>query len=94
VHNHGLQPELQPPLPYVDEFRNAIVGALRSGDAEFLANWRERAPHAVRAHPSEEHFLPLLVAYGAAGAGPRVERIDLGVDGGAIAMDAFIFQPN
>jgi 4,5-DOPA dioxygenase extradiol len=48
----------------------------------------------VRAHPSEEHFLPLLVAYGAAGAGPRVERIDLGVDGGAIAMDAFIFQPN
>jgi 4,5-DOPA dioxygenase extradiol len=94
AHDHGLQPELQPPLPYVDEFRNAIVGALRSGDAEFLANWRERAPHAVRAHPSEEHFLPLLVAYGAAGAGPRVERIDLGVDGGAIAMDAFVFQPN
>jgi 4,5-DOPA dioxygenase extradiol len=94
VHDHGLQPELQPPLPYVDEFRNAIVGALRSGDAEFLANWRERAPHAVRAHPSEEHFLPLLVAYGAAEAGPRVERIDLGVDGGAIAMDAFVFQPN
>jgi 4,5-DOPA dioxygenase extradiol len=94
VHEHGLQPELQPPLPYVDEFRDAIVGALRAGDLEFLANWRARAPHARRAHPTEEHFLPLLVAYAAAAAAPRVERIDLGVDGGAIAMDAVVFQPN
>jgi len=92
VHEHGLQPVLQPPPHYVQEFRDAIDAALRTGDREFLANWRERAPHARRAHPTEEHFLPLLVAYASAGARPGVERIDLGVDGGAIAMDAFVFR--
>jgi len=94
VHEHGLQPELQAPQPYVAEFRDAIDAALRRGDLEFLASYRERAPHAQRAHPTDEHFLPLLVAYTAAGARPQVERIDLGVDGGAIAMDAFVFRPS
>jgi hypothetical protein len=37
--------------------------------------------------------LPLLVAYAAAGVRPEVERIDLGVDAGAIAMDTFVFRP-
>jgi 4,5-DOPA dioxygenase extradiol len=92
VHERGLQPELQPPPPYVSEFRDAIDAALRRGDQEFLANWRQGAPHARRAHPTEEHFLPLLVAYAAAGARPDVERIDLGVDGAAIAMDVFVFR--
>ena len=93
VREHGLQPEAGAALPYVDEFRNAIEAALRGADLELLSNYRERAPHAQRAHPSEEHFLPLLVAYAAAGVRPEVERIDLGVDGGAIAMDAFVFRP-
>jgi 4,5-DOPA dioxygenase extradiol len=93
VHEHGFQPELQAPLPYVQQFRDAIDAALQSGDLEFLANYRERAPDATRAHPTEEHFLPLPVAFAAAGARPQVERIDLGVDGGAIAMDAYVFRP-
>jgi len=94
VHENGLQPTLQEPLTYVREFREAVEAGLRRGDLEFLANYRERAPHAQRAHPTEDHFLPLLVAYAAAGDRPQVERIDLGVDGGAIAMDVFVFRPN
>jgi 4,5-DOPA dioxygenase extradiol len=93
VHENGLQPTLQEPMPYVREFRDAVEAGVRRGDLEFLANYRERAPHAQRAHPTEDHFLPLLVAYAAAGTRPQVERIDLGVDGGAIAMDVFVFRP-
>ena len=37
----------------------------RTTDVDALLDYRARAPHAVRAHPSEEHFLPLLVAQGA-----------------------------
>jgi 4,5-DOPA dioxygenase extradiol len=92
VHERGLEPRLQAPPNYVQEFRDAIDCALRMDDLEFLANWRERAPNARRAHPTDEHFLPLLVAYTAAGPRPRVERIDLGVDGSAIAMDVFVFD--
>ena len=93
VHEQGLQPHLQQGAPYVQEFRDAIARAVSEGDTEYLAAWRERAPHARRAHPTDEHFLPLLVAYAAAGARPHVDRIDLGVDGGAIAMDVFTFRP-
>jgi 4,5-DOPA dioxygenase extradiol len=92
VRDHGLVPSVQPPVPYVTEFRDAVDAALRRGDIDWLAQYRERAPHARRAHPTEEHFLPLLVAYGAAGAGATVERIDLGVDAGFLAMDAYRFE--
>jgi 4,5-DOPA dioxygenase extradiol len=47
----------------------------------------------LRAHPTDEHFLPLLVAYGAAGGHPRVERVHRSIVGGALAMDAYRFQP-
>ena len=93
VRTNGLEPSIQPALPYVEEFCEAIDGALQRDDLDFLAHFRERAPSAHRAHPSEEHFLPLLVAYAAAGPSPGVERIELGVDGGAIAMDMFRFRP-
>jgi 4,5-DOPA dioxygenase extradiol len=59
--------------------------------------WRELAPHAARAHPTPEHFMPLFVAFGAAseanGPPPRVERLDAGVDSGVLAMDAYVFSP-
>jgi 4,5-DOPA dioxygenase extradiol len=89
----GLEPSIQPAATYVDEFCASIDSALRRGDSDFLAHWRQRAPHAARAHPSDEHFLPLLVAYGAAGPGAAVERIDLGVDSAVLAMDAYRFSP-
>ncbi|MGE5337019.1 MAG: DODA-type extradiol aromatic ring-opening family dioxygenase [Gemmatimonadota bacterium] len=79
--------------PYVEEFRAWVDAALRGDDAERIARWADEAPHAQRAHPSDEHFLPLPFAFGAAGARPTVERIDLGVDSGVLAMDAYVFTP-
>lgn len=90
---HGMQPTATPPAPYVEEFRRWIDRVLLEDDRAALAAWRERAPHALRAHPSDEHFLPLPVAFAAAGPAPRVERIDAGVDAGVLAMDAYLFWP-
>jgi 4,5-DOPA dioxygenase extradiol len=47
----------------------------------------------VRAHPSEEHFLPLFVALGAAGEKARAERFVQHVEGGVLAMDAYLLHP-
>jgi 4,5-DOPA dioxygenase extradiol len=81
------------PEPYVGEFRDWVDTTLRSDDRLALARWSQLAPHAARAHPTPEHFLPLMVAVGAAGPGPMVEHIDAGVDSGVLAMDAYLFWP-
>jgi 4,5-DOPA dioxygenase extradiol len=93
AHTHGMQVSETSAVPYVDEFRRWIDGALHRDDRAALAAWRERAPHAGRAHPSDEHFLPLPLAYAAAGPSPRVEHIDAGVDAGVLSMDAYLFRP-
>jgi 4,5-DOPA dioxygenase extradiol len=90
---HGMQPADGEAETYVREFGEWVDETLRSDDRDRLARWLELAPHARRAHPTDEHFLPLPFAFAAAGAAPRVERIDLGVDSGVLAMDAYVFWP-
>lgn len=80
-------------VPYVEQFRHWVDARLQSGNRAELVRYRELAPHAQRAHPSDEHFLPLFVALGAAGAAPQVERLDPGVDSGVLAMDSYLFRP-
>ena len=47
------------------------------------------APHARRAHPTPEHFWPLLVA---AGATPLAGAVmEGGTTHGVLVMDAFVF---
>jgi len=81
--------------PYVTEFREWIATSLSTNDQTNLVRWRELAPHALRAHPTPEHLLPLFVAFGASAASgrPRVEFIDAGTDHGVLAMDAYMFWP-
>jgi 4,5-DOPA dioxygenase extradiol len=82
-----------PVPPYVHAFADWVAATLAAGDLDALADWRARAPHAARAHPSEEHFLPLLVAAGAAGAVSRARRVHAGVMFGVIGMDDYLFEP-
>lgn len=77
---------------YVREFPDWIWRRLEAADMPALLDYRHRAPEAERAHPSDEHLLPLYVALGAAGEGPRAERLHAGVDDYVIAMDAFAFH--
>jgi 4,5-DOPA dioxygenase extradiol len=81
------------PDQYVRDFRDWVDNVLRSDDRAALVDWLDLAPHARRAHPTTEHFLPLMIAVGAAGLRPVVEHIDAGVDSGVLAMDAYLFWP-
>jgi len=80
------------PLKYAQDFSTWLAAALAAHDTEALVGYRERAPEASRAHPSDEHFLPLFVAYGAAGERPRPERFIDGFLNGALAMDSYLFH--
>lgn len=77
--------------PYVAEFTAWVREAVSAGDAERLRRTLTDAPHAARAHPSSEHFWPLLVAAGAAPAQRAWQVLDGGIAHGVLSMDAFVF---
>ena len=79
------------PLDYVVQFADWLHQRLVSGDRDAVLDYRTRAPSAARAHPTEEHFLPLFVAWGAAGVERRVTRVYTAVEGAALSMDAYLF---
>lgn len=81
------------PAPYVLEFSRWIESALERGDLKALLNYRSQAPHAERAHPTEDHFLPLFFALGAAGDDLHANYLSREVMYSILAMDAFALQP-
>ncbi len=52
------------------EFDQWIGDLLTRGDHDSLLDYRHQAPALHLAHPTEEHFAPILVAAGAAGTDP------------------------
>jgi 4,5-DOPA dioxygenase extradiol len=81
------------PAAYVVEFSRWVEDAIQRGDLEALLDYRTRAPHAQRAHPSDDHFLPLFFALGAGGFGhkgpARAGYVTREVMYGILAMDSF-----
>ena len=82
-----------PADPAMAEFTGWMADAIEAGRIDDLLDYRRLAPHAVAAHPTEEHLLPLFTALGAA-AGGRGKRLHHGMDCGVLAMDAYGFYPS
>lgn len=79
-----------PAEPYVSAFADWVGARLQAGEVPWLAE----APQGRRAHPSDEHYLPLLVAAGAAEPVAAVEELDGGVEHAVLAMRAYVFGPS
>jgi 4,5-DOPA dioxygenase extradiol len=77
---------------YAAEFAEWVRERLEAHELDTLADYRSRSPHGARAHPTDEHFLPLFVALGAAKESYQPERIFKGIDSGVLAMDAYVFN--
>lgn len=78
--------------PYVRPFIEWIEQKIKTHDIGALLDYRRQAPFAERAHPTDEHLLPLYVALGAAGEHTEGQRIDAGIDLGFLAMDIYRFD--
>lgn len=76
---------------YAGEFAAWVRDVVVEGDSARLRQTLELAPYARRAHPTAEHFWPLLVAAGAAASTLPVTVIDGGITHGVLVMDAFVF---
>jgi 4,5-DOPA dioxygenase extradiol len=63
--------------------------AITERRTEDLVAYRRQAPEAARAHPSEDHILPLFVAYGAGESSTRLHQSATFV---SLRMDAYRFD--
>jgi len=79
------------PAPYAREFQAWVFEKLKEKDVESLVEYRSRSQHGVRAHPTDEHFLPLFFALGAAAEKAKPQRVYDAIDSGVLAMDAYHF---
>ena len=77
--------------PGRSDFDDWLAATLAAGDEAELLDWQRRAPEPRRAHPTPEHFLPLFVAYGAAGPGARGDALHHGFTLGSMSMAAYRF---
>lgn len=76
--------------PYAREFADWVKNAVLAHDTDRLIRYRRNAPHAERAHPTEEHYLPLMVALGAGSVGDETpEVIEGGITYGVLSMESF-----
>jgi 4,5-DOPA dioxygenase extradiol len=76
--------------PWARAFEAWLIDAVERGDHDGLIDYLHRAPEAQTAHPSDDHFLPLLVALGAGGPGPG-RTLHRGFAYGSLSMAAFAF---
>jgi 4,5-DOPA dioxygenase extradiol len=80
------------PQPWVAEFNEWLADAVLAGRRDDLIAYREKAPHAVRNHPTDEHLIPLFVALGAGSADSAPQRLHTSISSGVISMDAYRFD--
>ncbi|MDZ4142781.1 MAG: class III extradiol ring-cleavage dioxygenase [Methylotenera sp.] len=77
-------------LEYVHEFSNWVGDKIAYNETEALFNYRNSSKNGIRAHPTEDHIMPLFVALGAAhGQATRYQPEDTF---GILAMDAYCWQ--
>jgi 4,5-DOPA dioxygenase extradiol len=87
----GYAPDAEAPSWVVD-FADWVREKCEAGDVDAIADYATLAPHVHENHPSPEHFLPLPVAFGAAGPDARGERVHSSSQNGVLTMDAYAFH--
>ena len=76
---------------YVQEFTSWVRKAVLAKAKASMLAYRSEAPHAERAHPTDEHFLPLLIAMGATSEADSVRVLDGDITYGVISMESYVW---
>jgi 4,5-DOPA dioxygenase extradiol len=84
----------QPEIAESAAFRRWVLERSTARDWDALFAYRQRAPHAVDMHPSDEHLLPWYIAAGAGGREHAPQRLHASLTYGSLGMDAYAFGPS
>lgn len=82
-----------PPADWSTGFAAWLTDRVIAGDAAAAADWLNQSPEARKAHPTDDHFMPLPVAWGAAGTGARGTLLHDSYMMGSLGMQAYRFDP-
>lgn len=85
VHNLRVMAWQQGGFDWADECDKAMAELIAAADHQALIDYA-RIPHARKAIPTEEHYLPLLYVLGAAGEGEPVTFFNEKVTLGSVSM--------
>lgn len=88
IHNLRELGRKDRPDPWAAEFGGWLDRAVAAGDTDALVRYRDAAPAGARAHPRDEHFLPLFVALGA-GPNPKGTALFSGFSHGNLGMHSY-----
>ena len=77
---------------WANAFDLRVVELVQSGRLEGLAQFQQWGPVAQLAHPTHEHFLPLLYAAGAVDPGETVRFFNTGFQGASISMRSMLWN--
>jgi len=95
VHNLALldwRRRDRPPEPWAEAFDSWFQSRLEARVTDELFRYAD-APHAALAVPTNEHFVPVFAALGAAQEGYQVKPIFRGFEYGTISMLSFALVP-
>ncbi|MDO7906728.1 class III extradiol ring-cleavage dioxygenase [Paenibacillus sp. JX-17] len=79
------------PTEWAVQFDDWLIEQVQSWDTWKLDRYRELAPHAVRAVPREEHFVPLFLAMGSSTPDRKPEILHRSYQMGTLSYLSFSF---
>ncbi|MBL8011903.1 MAG: 4,5-DOPA dioxygenase extradiol [Flavobacteriales bacterium] len=96
VHNLGRlnwSDPSAPPFDWAQEFDAFVGERLAAGDHQALVDYTSLGAVARLAHPTNDHYLPLLYTLGTAGFDEPLTELHSGLEMGSISMRSFMLGP-
>jgi 4,5-DOPA dioxygenase extradiol len=84
--------EVTQPQAYVTAFSSWVRSVIQKRDLTKLLDYRTQAPHALRAHPTDEHFLPLFVSLGASMNEDAIQVLETEIRYGMLSMESYVWD--
>ena len=80
------------PHPWAVEFDSKLSQAIEERDIPLLTHFTHSDELFSLAHPSIEHYIPLLYAMGASSPSDRIQQIFQGIQNASISMTTYMFS--
>jgi len=95
VHNlRSLDPDATAPPAWAEDFDQTMKRFINQRAFQSVVDFQKLGPLAQKAHPTYDHFLPLLYVLGATSKKDNISHFNDGFDLGSISMRSLLIDEN